>query len=243
MQCSRDFGERDVNELRPPSPLLMLMEGRAIAEAGQLMLALPLLRLQAIKGNGEPVMVLPGFMADDRSTTLLRDYLHSIGYRVYPWDLGVNRRPMVDYLPVLRDRAAAIKTETGHRLRMVGWSRGGMLSRELARDFPELVQRVVTIGSPVKGGVSASSVGRWVQQQTGLTPAQMANLMAQRYQNPIQVPVRAMYSRTDGVVAWKACIDDQTEDIEHHEIRGSHVGMGSNVEVFRLLPRLLDENN
>ena len=55
------------------------------------------------------------------------------------------------------------------------------------------------------------------------------------------MPIRAIYSRLDGVVSWKACIDEISEDVEHFEIRGTHVGMGSNVDVYRLLGRLLAE--
>lgn len=227
------------HEIDPPGAFLRLMEGRAPLEAGGLMLALPVLRLQATKGQGEPVMVLPGFMADDSSTIILRGFLRSIGYRVYAWKGGVNRGRMLDHLPGTIQRVAGIAEATGQAVRLVGWSRGGILAREVARDRPDLVDRVVTIGSPIKGGMSVSSIARWVRQETGMQPDQINNILRERNRHPIEVPVRAIYSRTDGVVAWKACIDDRTLDVEHHEIRGSHTGMGTNVEVFRLVPRLL----
>ncbi len=87
--------------VRPPHPLLTLLEGRVVAETGALLLALPLLRLHAKQGSGEPVIVLPGFMADDRSTHLLRQFLSQIGYSVSPWGLGSNRAPMMHLLPIL----------------------------------------------------------------------------------------------------------------------------------------------
>jgi pimeloyl-ACP methyl ester carboxylesterase len=243
MQCSSPFLRQGicVSEIRPPHPILGLLEGRVVAETGRLLLTLPLLRLHAPRGQGEPVMVLPGFMADDRSTTLLRDFLKAIGYRVYPWQLGINRKPMLELLPELHRLVADITAESGQKVRLVGWSRGGMLSREIARDRPDLVEKVITIGSPVKGGTTASSIGKLVQQTTGMTPAQMASIARERGRTPINVPVRAIYSKTDGVVAWKACIDEDTADIEHHEVEGSHVGLGSNVEVFQLVPKLLKE--
>jgi pimeloyl-ACP methyl ester carboxylesterase len=236
-------GETIVHDLKPPHPLLTLLEGRALMEAGGLMTLLPLLRLQARKGQGEPVMVLPGFMADDRSTVIIRRFLHAIGYATLPWELGQNRQPMMQYLPVLGERITRLAQEHGRKVRLVGWSRGGIISRELARDLPQLVERVVTIGTPVRGGIAASAIGRWVQQETGLTPAQMTRLTEERSARPIIVPVRAIYSRTDGVVAWKACIDEISRDVRHHEIVGSHVGMGANAEVFRLLPELLVAGN
>jgi len=243
MQCSSPFFRQAicVNEIKPPHPMLGLLEGRVVAETGRLLLTLPLLRLHAPRGQGEPVMVLPGFMADDRSTTLLRDFLKAIGYSVYPWKLGINRKPMMALLPALHKIVADLAAETGQKVRLVGWSRGGMLAREIARDHPNLVEKVITIGSPVKGGTTASSIGKLVQQTTGMTPTQMASIFEQRRRTPINVPVRAIYSKTDGVVAWKACIDEDTADIEHYEVAGSHVGLGSNVEVFQLVPKLLKE--
>ncbi len=228
-----------VSDIKPPHPLLTLMEGRVLAEAGGLLLAMPLLRLHARKGQGQPVLVLPGFMASDRSTRILRGFLGHIGYEVYPWRQGVNRLPMMTLLPRLQLMISDISRQTGQKVILVGWSRGGILARELARDNPGQISRVVTIGSPVKGGLAASTIGRWVQRETGLTPHQMSRLTETRRHVPIKVPVRAIYSKTDGVVAWKACIDDQTEDIAHYEVQSSHVGLGSNVEVFSLLPRLL----
>lgn len=218
-----------------------MLEGRALAEAGQTVLSLPLLQRTAVKGRGEPVLVLPGFMMTDATTGLLRHFLGSIGYNVYPWGLGRNRRPMMEILPLLLQTVSDLASKSGKKVRLVGWSRGGILSREIARDRPELVDRVITLGSPVKGGTGASSIGGWVRRETGLSPEQMSSLMNMRSKTPIQVPVRAIYSKSDGVVAWKACIDEETNDVRHIEVNGSHSGMGCSVEVYRLLPRLLAE--
>ena len=146
---------------------------------------------------------------------------------------------MLDLLKPLLNQVRALNESSGQKVKLVGWSRGGMLSRELARDFPDLVERVITIGSPVKGGIEVSNIGNWVRRETGMTPAAMSELLRQRQTQPIQVPIKSIYSRYDGVVAWKACIDDVNPDVEHFEIHGSHVGMGTNVDVFKLLPKLL----
>jgi pimeloyl-ACP methyl ester carboxylesterase len=227
------------NEITPPGPLLQLLEGRAGAEAGRLMLALPLIRMQAPKGSGEPILVLPGFMADDNSTFILRQYLKSIGYAAYPWGLGLNRKRMLDFLPPLTQQVRELKDRHGQKVRLVGWSRGGILAREIARDHAEIIDRVITIGSPVKGGVSISSIGSLVKRETGLTSHELSELLKLRQQSKIKVPIKAIYSKLDGIVAWKACIDDVNDDVEHFEIRGSHVGMGTSVEVFKLLSKLL----
>jgi triacylglycerol esterase/lipase EstA (alpha/beta hydrolase family) len=230
------------DHIAPPSMLLRMLEGRAGIEASQLMLQLPLLRLQAKRGQGEPIIVLPGFMADDNSTVVLRSFLNSIGYKSVGWGLGINRKPMLSLLPQLQSLLDQVVTKHGQKVRLVGWSRGGILSRELARDTPEKVARVITIGSPVKGGTGASSIGPMVQRTTGVSSTAMSALLRERQKADIKVPVRAIYSKLDGVVNWQACIDELSPDIEHHEIFGSHVGMGTNVDVFRLLPKLLKDN-
>lgn len=225
--------------ISPPGLMLRLMEARAGTEAGHLMLKLPLLRLQARKGHGEPVLVLPGFMADDTSTLVMRHFLASIGYQAQGWELGVNRGRMLDFMTPIITLVTGLADQYKQKVRLVGWSRGGILAREVARDRPDLVDRVITIGSPVKGGTRASSIGRFVRRETGMTPEQITELLRERDRHPITVPVRAIYSRLDGVVAWRACIDEESADVEHFEIRGSHIGMGANEDVFRLLPTLL----
>lgn len=229
-------------EIAPPGMMLRLLEGRAAAEAGQLMLQLPVLRLLARRGRGEPVLVLPGFMADDTSTVMLRRFLNDIGYRARGWGLGVNRHRMLDFLAPVSELVADIARDNDHPALLVGWSRGGIIAREVARDRPEIVSKVITIGTPVKGGVSVSSIGNWVRRETGLTPQEMSRLLRERQKRRIRVPVRAIYSKLDGVVAWRACIDDMNPDVEHFEISGSHTGMGFSAEVFRLLPNLLKED-
>ena len=229
-------------EISPPGLLLQMLEGRAGAEAARLMLVMPILRLQAKKGNGEPVIVLPGFMADDNSTIVLRHFLNGIGYKSHAWGLGVNRKRMLDFLPQITKKAYELKEDTGLKVRLVGWSRGGILSREVARGYPDLIDRVITIGSPIKGGVSASSIGAMVKRETGLSSKQLSQLLMQRQKSPIRAPIRAIYSKLDGIVAWKACIDEVSPDVQHFEIRGTHVGMGTNAEVFRLLADLLAED-
>ncbi len=237
-----------MEQLSPPDPVLTLLESRALAEAGQLLFSLPWLRWQATPGQGEPVLILPGLMASDRSTWVLRNFLNSIGYQTSGWGLGTNRRPQAEYLPLLSDKMHSL----GEKVHLIGWSRGGIIARALGREYPQLVRQIITLGTPIKGGLKASSISKLVERtglksslQGKITPQQMTRLMSQlgkdRHQAPLQVPVRAIYSRSDGIVTWQACIDDTSPDIKHYEIKGSHIGMGANVEVFRLIPRLLRE--
>ena len=228
------------DEITPPPRWHSLLEGRVGAEASALMLQLPMLRMTLPRGSG-PVMVLPGFMTDDSSTWLLRRFLSSLGYSVAAWEMGLNRGPMMAYLPPLIERLDAWQQKSGEQPSLVGWSRGGTLSREIARERPDLIRTVVTIGSPVRGGVGGTSIGRLVTAQTGMTTAQISSLLRQRQKKPITTPITALYSKTDGVVAWQACVDDQNPHVTHHVVQGSHIGLGFNAAVYRLVGKTLAE--
>ena len=230
------------DEIAPPPGWHSLLEGRVGAEASALMLQLPMLRMTLPRGKG-PVMVLPGFMTDDSSTWLLRRFLSSLGYSVAAWEMGLNRGPMMAYLPVLIERLDDWRRQTGERPSLVGWSRGGTLSREIAREVPDLIRSVVTMGSPVRGGVGGTSIGRLVTAQTGLTPAEINALLRARQRKPIRTPITAIYSKTDGVVTWQACVDELNENVTHHVVQSSHMGLGFNASVYRLVARALAEHH
>lgn len=226
------------DDIAPPPSWHTMLEGRIGAEISALMVQLPMLRMTVPRGRG-PVMVLPGFMTDDSSTWLLRRFLASVGYTVAPWELGVNRGPMLSYLPILIERLAAWSEELDARPSLVGWSRGGTLSREIARERPDLVRSIVTMGSPVRGGVSGTSIGRMVARQTGLTAAQINTMLRDRQRRPITTPITALYSKTDGVVAWQACVDELNPQVTHKVVSGSHMGLGFNAAVYRLTAQAL----
>ncbi|MBM4202859.1 MAG: alpha/beta hydrolase [Gammaproteobacteria bacterium] len=224
--------------IRPPSLFDQALEGRVVFDAAALLAQLPLLVLQVPRGKG-PVMVLPGFMTDDTSTWLLRRFLERIGYSVEGWNLGLNRGPLLKLLdqlePVLADHAAL----HGRPVQLIGWSRGGMLARELARRDARSVRSVITMGTPIQGGPGASSIGAYAMRASGLSVQEASDLQAQRESVPIKVPVHSIYSKSDGVVAWQASIDPYNPHTEHHAVHSTHVGMGSHAGVFRLLADLL----
>ncbi len=218
------------DQIAPPAQLHTLMEGRAGLELTQLMWALPMLRMRVPKGAGH-VLVLPGFMNDDTITWPLRHFLTSLGYTPHPWELGVSRKPMFSYLPRLIERAERIGG--GKPITLLGYSRGGALAREIARERPDLIRGVVTVASPVRGGPQATSIGAFAARQTGMSPELMRRLQRERALVPIRVPIVALYSKTDGIVSWRACLDEETPGVRHVEVRGSHAGMMFNTGVYR----------
>ena len=228
----------DDHDIGPPAHWHSLLEARVAAEAAVLMAQLPMLRMQLPKGGG-PVMVLPGFMTDDASTWLLRRFLSSLGYLVSPWGMGINRGRMLAYLSPLIERLEEMQVQSQALPSLVGWSRGGTLAREIARDRPDLVRQVITMGSPVRGGVQGTSIGRMVSQQTGLTPVQINQMLQKRQRREIVTPITAIYSKTDGVVSWQACMDEVNPNVTHRVVESSHMGLGFNSAVYRIVARTL----
>jgi pimeloyl-ACP methyl ester carboxylesterase len=124
--------------------------------------------------------------------------------------------------------------ETGRRVRLVGWSAGGFLAREAARDRPELVERVVTLGTPVIGGPKYTNVAP-LFRRLGYDLDAIERECRERARRPIEVPVTAIYSRRDGVVAWRACLDDTSREVEHVEVESTHGGLGYDSRVWAIV--------
>ena len=200
----------------------------------QFSLALPQLPALARspRGNGEPVLVWPGFGAGNASTAVLRRFLSYLGYDAKGWPLGQNNGDVLAMLDSLGEELKAAAADGP--VNLVGWSLGGYLAREVARDYPHLVKRVVTLGSPVVGGPKYTAVADFFNDQPGALD-DIERAVQERYAVPLQVPVTAIYSKVDGVVAWRACIDQHSPDVEHVEVISSHVGLGFAPQALRIV--------
>jgi pimeloyl-ACP methyl ester carboxylesterase len=214
-----------------PDPCLLGVElPRAVSELHALAHTVPLLRLLP-RGDDHRVLVLPGFTGDDSSTAALRWFLTDRGYRALPWRLGRNLGPTDHILDGLQSLMAEI-TAAGERVSIIGWSLGGIFGRELARAQPEIVRRVITLGSPFRLGdrdreqsyASAAYdalAGIHSDRADGPHPPEEAR-------PPMPVPVTNIYSRTDGVAPWRSCIDVDRARCDNVEVPGSHSGLGHN---------------
>ena len=124
--------------LSPPSRTLMFLEGRAISELGAFLGALPLLSL-APKGDGHPVLALPGFLASDLSMAPMRRYLKELGYDTHAWNMGRNLGGVASKRVALRDLLQRIHDQTGRKVSLIGWSLGGVYARDLALQMPDML--------------------------------------------------------------------------------------------------------
>jgi pimeloyl-ACP methyl ester carboxylesterase len=224
--------------LRPPSRTLMFLEGRAIHEFGVFVGALPLLSL-APKGDGHPVLVLPGLVASDTSTRPLRRFLESRGYAVSGWRQGRNlglregvQHAMVDLVHELNDMH-------GRKVSLVGWSLGGLYARQLAKMMPERVRSVITLGSPFAAGPKATNAWRVYEMASGRRADEEDAHFGGSLAGAPPVPTTAIFSRTDGVCAWQGCREKPSAMSESIEVESSHCGMGHHpAAVYAVADRL-----
>ena len=205
-----------------PSRALLLLEGRALLEFAALLPAYPLLR-QAPRGDGHPVLVLPGFMASDFSTRALRGFLRDRGYGAHGWKRGRNTGPTPETVAHLVQRLHELRERYGRRVSLIGWSLGGIYARELARTFPLDVRQVITLASPFRD-LEANNVPAFLRARRRPHPQEAA--FRERLRLPLEVPMTAIYSRTDGIASWRSCVADRGPQSESIEVESSHLGIG-----------------
>jgi pimeloyl-ACP methyl ester carboxylesterase len=226
---SNEQSKSGLDELRPPSPLLLAMEGRAVFEWAAFAATWPLLR-QAPRGDGHPVLVLPGLMANDASTWPLRKFLERCGYAVHPWELGFNVGPRDGLIRGLTARVRAIEKQHGRKLSLVGWSLGGAMARALAVTMPEKLRMVITLGSPLEGSPKATNAWRIFELASGMK-SDDPRLRAMM-QKKSKVPHTAILSKSDGIVNWRMSVAPESSRSESIEVIASHFGLGMNPAVL-----------
>ncbi|MEM8497952.1 MAG: alpha/beta hydrolase [Pseudomonadota bacterium] len=224
-------------EIKPPALRQIVGEGLTGLELPRLLAAAPLLALQN-RGNRRPVMVLPGYGASDASTILLRSYLSWLGYDVRGWGLGTNGGNVALLLPDVQNAVEQMHKQANQAVHLIGWSLGGVLAREVARNNPVAVQQVITMGSPIIGGPKYTSMAK-IYLNNGVDLDEIERRISERDRTPIKVPVTSVYSKNDGVVAWRASIDHMTPGADNIEVRTTHLGFGLSPEVFKLLAKKL----
>jgi alpha/beta hydrolase family protein len=208
--------------IRRPGLRLLLLEGRAVLEMAALLVASPLLR-RAPRGDGHPVLVLPGFMASDFSTRALRSFLRDRGYAAHGWKLGRNTGPTPETVAALVQRLHELRGRHARRVSLIGWSLGGVYARELARAFPPDVRQVITLATPFRN-LEATNVPAFLLTRRRPHPNEAA--FRERLRLPLQVPTTAIYSRTDGIASWRSCVAEPGPQSESIEVESSHLGIG-----------------
>lgn len=212
---------------RKPAALLSVLEPtRAWVEFGAFLGTWPALQL-APRGDGHPVIVLPGFFAGDASTRVLRTYLRSLGYAVYGWNLGRNRGPTRAALKGMDDLVATVVDGHGRSASIIGWSLGGIFARQIAGRRPADIGQVITLASPYQ--LTAADRTRATRLYDRYAPT---HVTVAEFPGPasghrgLPMPATSIYTRTDGIVAWQTCTEPETDRSQNIEVVSSHCGIG-----------------
>ena len=236
---------QDPNVSLPPLILTLSEPLRAIWETWNLTLRFPSL-LNASRGDGHSVLVIPGFATSDTATFVLRRYLGFLGYEPEPWLLGVNTGFKIlgkDEIK-LRNRLSEIYRRSGQPVSLVGWSLGGIMCRLLARDHPEMVRSMIMIGSPFTGNPNAIVIRQLYELVSGeIYSSAEGRRRFERDRFPLDGENdHAIYSKSDGITAWENCLEESEISDRSIEIRGSHLGMTHNPEVYSRVAAILSKS-
>ena len=231
--------------LHIPAPPLynVLLEGRSFVEWGTMFCIYPFIPKRN-KGQTKPVLLIPPYLGNDFSTSFVRKYLKSLGFKTYRWDLGVN---MVKshYIPKLVEKLDEIYDEHQEKVNIVGWSGGGIFAKILANRYPDKVEQIITIGSPIWGLMQLKTPlinlfeffrGKSLKERNGKFLRELEAIP--------DVPVTCIYTKTDGVVPWKHCMEIETyrKNVNNIEVFGSHSGLGANATVLLTVANSLNAN-
>jgi pimeloyl-ACP methyl ester carboxylesterase len=205
------------------------LETLSVLEYAAFLTAAPLF---AKRGNGDshPVLVLPGFTGSDRTTGPLRSVLRDKGFTVHGWGLGPNVGPHPHVIDGLERRLRELTGRYGTSVSLVGWSLGGIYARELARAYPGRVRMVITLASPYR--FRTGDRGHASELYAAVGPEHDPFTGRAHYEQerpPLPVPTTSIYTRTDGVVHWSACIESAGAQRENIEVIGTHYGLGYNL--------------
>lgn len=195
-------------------------------------------------GAGKSVMLIPGFMAGDITLAPLAAFCRWLGHDTAYAGIWVNSDCPRDTLSRISARLRQVHRIRGARIVVIGHSLGGLYARELGYLHPDLIEHVITLGSPVNrprhaANLAVEAVARWMAVLRGrangcLTESCACGVRITRHEP--EVPTTVVYSRTDGVVHWESCVDrTDSPTVEHVEVMGSHVGMAVSPDVYRII--------
>jgi triacylglycerol lipase len=204
-------------------------------------------------GDGRPVLLIPGFLAGDGTLATMAKWLRANGYYTRRAGIRANVGCSQDACERIEERLEALAERTGQPVAIIGQSRGGVLARVVAARRPDLVSGIVTLGAPTVGMLRVHPI---VLLHVGLVGALgtsrvpglfrlscwrgaccesfRADLVA-RF--PVEVRYVCVYSRSDGIVDWRACLDETAD--EHVEVDASHCGMALSAGAYEAVARAL----
>jgi triacylglycerol lipase len=208
-------------------------------------------------GEGRGVLLIPGFLAGDGSLGTMTQWLRAAGYRTKRAGIRSNVSCSELACARLEERLECLAARTGRRVAIVGQSRGGVLAKALGARRPDVVAGVVSLGSPALSQLAVhpvvlAQVGVLAALGTGPVPGliswsclrgECCARFRAALRGPLPPDVRyvAVYSRSDGIVDWRSCVDPHADACV--EVNASHCGMGVHAGVYRAIASALGDFN
>jgi pimeloyl-ACP methyl ester carboxylesterase len=190
-------------------------------------------------GDGHSILIVPGFGADDLATLPLRRALCRLGYDARGWGLGRNMGMRPPIKTALAEQLKRLHARQQSGVSLIGWSLGGVFVREMARHHPKLVRHVFTLGSPINGEPDANNMMLMFRLANRGKPVNVDREGFERRRRAPPVPCTAIYSKSDGIVAWQSCLEEPADNTENVEVSGSHFGLIFNRDVVRIIAERL----
>lgn len=233
-----------INAKIPAPPLYnVLLESRALIEWSSMFWLYPFIPKHK-SNQTKPVLLMPPYLGNDNSTSFVRKYLKSVGFKTYKWDLGVN---MINSksLPKLIEKIDEIYEKHQEKVSLVGWSGGGIFAKIIANRYPDKVAQLITIGSPVWGIKNLKTpIIKSLEFLRGTKLRERNDKFIKELEEIPKIPITCVYTKTDGLIPWKNCMEAETyrNDIKNIEVFGSHCGLGANATVLLTVANALNEN-
>jgi pimeloyl-ACP methyl ester carboxylesterase len=215
--------EDDRHGTRAKPPAL----GYAIAEPFRALLELAslvpghLFLKRAPHGDGHPVITLPGYRSDDTAMLAMRRYLERWGYAPYPWGLGANLG--IGYQRIDYEKRENVVEKHDERATLIGWSQGGVIAREIAKQKPDLVRQVIVLGSPLADAPEATTIFRIFRRTSS------------------EEITSELMSNSDGIVSADIAQDLVSPNVENIRVTSSHLGMVVNPMVLFIIADRLSQ--
>lgn len=230
----------DRNQIEVPKTYQIALEILSVVDVAKLLFQIPRFSHHP-KGTNRPLLVLPGYATDDSIAYPLRKYLNFISHRAEGWNMGVNDGNVPRMMSEFEKRLKEFYAIHKEKVNLVGWSLGGYVAREVARDNPDLVHKVVSIGSPLFGGPKYTSIAKVYAERQNIDLEELENEIDERYKVPLTMPLLSIYSKKDNIVSWQSCIDTFSPNATNIEMDATHLGLILNPDVYETVARFLQE--
>jgi hypothetical protein len=224
-----------------PNKFQIPLELLGIFDFASLVVKIPELMKLPKSGNGERILVIPGYKADDRFMLPLRKYLEFLGYKALPWGLGENHGDVPVLIEKIKKLIDEYYAEINQKLIIIGWSLGGYIGREVARESQDKISKVITLGSPIIGGPKYTSIGDAYGEKFGINLDTLEKEIDKRFDVELKIPIYSLYSKRDNIVSWESCIDRYSPNAVNQEIDSTHIGLVVSFEAYKWISIYLEK--